>query len=847
MSSPRRFTQLADLPSNQVLNACQGWLSVVKPIARTNLITNPSFETATTNYTAVGGSIARSTTQQYHGAYSLAVTPGAATTDGVYYGTVSLTSGTAYAASCKFYGVAGVKYKISFATTGGVDLAAYTFTATGRWQWVWVYWTETSSTTRRIYFTKSGSTSTAIFYIDGVQVEAIAAGETVSTYIDGDQQSLLPVGQFPPPYGWNGVRHASTSYRSAQTRDGGMVRNFDWFSLLITGVIGLGITTPTHIAAQQGYTDGSAYQTSVVPQRDFRVMGRFNTRTNTQLKQQRSALGAALGLDRTSPRQPVTLLYQEYDGTTPTSAVGKIIASYDDGLAGTWDNTVGETADLTFTQWLPFITTTDGGVAMTQSETITVTNISNLMFRDATGDWSKIADFAGTDTVIDAVQHPDGTWYVTGAFTSIGGVAANRIARYDPATNTFSALGTGLNAGQGNRLYIDPQGNVYVGGTGFTTANGVTVNRITYWNGTTFVALGSGGTKGVDNTVYGITMDSSGNLYVSGLFANAGGGAAARIAKLDTAGTWSALGTGLAGGGLTTGYTLATALNGTDIYVGGDFTTANGVACADIAKWNGTTFEALGTGTTGDVLDMVIAPNGDLYAGGTFPTMGGLTANGVARWNGSQWTTLSSGVTSPTIVNRMRIGYDGLLYIGGAMTVAGGISIGDGFVAWNGTNYILPDVDMAGAPQGQTIASGRRGELMVSYFNGTASNGVAAQLNTLTNDGTVQTFPSIRITGPSSSTSRLHTIRSYTTGQLLNFNLTIFANEDILITTGPDAVTITSTTRGDLTQYVLSGSSPTLSLLPGANSVAILITGGTVTTVATWPELMADASDLTYQ
>src|SRR6266545_1913395 len=85
-------------------------ISVVTPLAATNIITNPSFEVATTSWTAIGGSIARSTAQQYHGAYSLAITPTAATTDGARYDTVSLTSGVTYGYSAKVLGVAGLQY-----------------------------------------------------------------------------------------------------------------------------------------------------------------------------------------------------------------------------------------------------------------------------------------------------------------------------------------------------------------------------------------------------------------------------------------------------------------------------------------------------------------------------------------------------------------------------------------------------------------------------------------------------------------------------------------------------------------------------------------------------------------
>lgn len=842
----RKFHTLSDFPSGHVLNACRGWLAVIRPYARTNLVTNPSAETATTGYTAVGGSIARSTTEQYHGAYSIAVTPSAGSnSDGVFFGSVSLSSGTTYAYSCKVKASAGREYTISIATTGGATLTAVTFRATGRWQWVYGFWTETSSTSRRFYIRKNAHADANVFYVDGLQIEACGSeGVFPTTYIDGDQKSVLPAGQFPPPYGWTGTPHASTSYRTANTRDGGRVMHFDLFNLLITAVAGLGIATPSHIITQQGYADGANYQTSVVPSRELRVQARFNTRSDIQLKQSRAALGAALGLDATAPRQPLALFYQEVIGREPVGAVGKIIASLGQGMEGRWENTIGEDVDLRFHQWLPFIGTRDGGVALTQSETITVTNISNLMYRNASGDWSKLADFSGTDQVVDAIQHPDGTWYVTGAFTSIGGTSANRIARYDPVAGTFSALGTGL-SGQGNRLFIDPTGNVYVGGN-FATANGVTVNNITYWNGTTFVALGSGGTKGVNNTVFGVTMNSAGTLYVTGQFTQAGGSAAAGIASVTSGGTWAALSTGLTGS-TGFGFGLTTGLNGTDIYVGGDFTTAGGVSAPDIAVWNGSAFAALGSSVNGDVRNVITAPNGDIYATGDFTTAGGVTVNYIARWNGTQWSALGQGITTATFANRMKIGFDGLLYVGGSFSAVNGITTADAFAAWNGSAWILPDVDMAGTPQAVGMAVGRRGELMVNFFNGTASDGVAAQLNTLTNEGTAVTYPVITITGPSSSTSRLHTIRSYTTGAILSFNLTIFANEIITITTGPDVISVTSNNRGNLTATLLPGSAPELGLLKGDNSISLLITGGTVTTVATWPEKVADASDLIYQ
>lgn len=841
----RVLTALPELPQQRyVLNPQRGALSIIIPVARTNLLTNGSFETNTTNWTASGGSIARSTTQQYHGAYSLAVTPTAGTTDGVFYGTVSLISGTTYAASCKVYGAPGVKYKLSIATTGGVDLAVYRFVGIGRWQWVWVYWTETSSTTRRIYITKDTHTSTAVFYIDGAQVEAITAGETVSTYLDGDQTSLLRQGQFPPAYGWNGVRHASTSYRSAMTRDGGMVKNFDLFKLFLTGLTGLGLVTPTHLVAPQTYSDGDTYQTSVVPRREFTIQARLNTHSPIARDLALRALGSALRMDATAPRQPVALLYQRHEGLTPMGDTGKIIASYKEGLGGNQAPIVGDDIDAPFLQWLPFIVSHDGGTAMTQNESLSTSAVSNLLYRDTNGDWSNLSQHAVTDAIRDIAFNPvDRKYYITGNFATIGGVAAVDIATYDPATGTFAALGTGLLGTGGRRLFVAPDGRVYVGGT-FTTANGVTVNNITYWDGSTFVALGSGGTKGVDDNVNGITMDAAGNLYVTGNFLNAGGAGAVRIAMLSPAGAWSALGTGLTGG-TAFGFGLATGLDGTSIYVTGNFDTANGVTVNFVAKWNGTTFEALGSGLDSGGLDIKTAPNGDIYVSGDFAGASGVTVNDIARWNGSGWSALGSGIDG-TSANRITFAADGLMYIGGVFTGISGITTTDSFAAWNGSAWIVPDVDSAGTADASAIASGPRGELMVFLFDGTASDGVAAQVNTLTNTGSARTYPTITIVGPSSSTSSLVQLRSYTTGAIVSFNLTIFANEVITITTGPDIIGVASNTRGDLSGSVLPGSAPGLPLLPGVNSVALFVTGGTVTTTAVWPRQFQAVEDLTY-
>jgi len=89
--------------------------------------------------------------------------------------------------------------------------------------------------------------------------------------------------------------------------------------------------------------------------------------------------------------------------------------------------------------------------------------------------------------------------------------------------------------------------------------------------------------------------------------------------------------------------------SGPALYVGGSFQHANGVPAAGIAKWDGTSWSALGSGISGGsgfVDAFAVYDDGSgpaLFVGGSFTSAGGVPANNVARWDGSAWTALASG------------------------------------------------------------------------------------------------------------------------------------------------------------------------------------------------------------
>jgi hypothetical protein len=165
------------------------------------------------------------------------------------------------------------------------------------------------------------------------------------------------------------------------------------------------------------------------------------------------------------------------------------------------------------------------------------------------------------------------------------------------------------------------------------------------------------------------------DLYAAGFFTSAGGVTANHIAKWDGT-SWSALGSGI--GWIV--YSLAT-YNG-NLVAGGYFTTAGSITANSIASWDGSSWSTFGTGmgATDVGYNYVFALavyHGTLYAGGMYLTAGGVTANGIAKWDGNAWTDLQGGVwyggSNAYGINTLCV-YNDDLYAGGLFSSAGSIS-----------------------------------------------------------------------------------------------------------------------------------------------------------------------------
>ena len=284
--------------------------------------------------------------------------------------------------------------------------------------------------------------------------------------------------------------------------------------------------------------------------------------------------------------------------------------------------------------------------------------------------WSSLG--SGTNGAVHALFVYDGELHVGGDFTSCGGMACNHVARWDGSG--WTPVGSGLNGPVFSM--VDYQGVLYIGGD-FTRAGTRSVNHIAAWDGGGWRDVSGG----VNNTVHVLTVtdasDLYADLYVGGAFvlqdlsriawyhpayqawrATVWGGFDAPVfafanyaGGLVAGGSFASTGAGASasrlaqrgndfnGGADGAVYTLHA--EESDLYVGGFFTSvgpAPGVAASNIAKWDGSRWEALGSGTDNSVRAIVVFQE-QLYAGGEFEAAGGMRVNHVARWGAATEVT----------------------------------------------------------------------------------------------------------------------------------------------------------------------------------------------------------------
>jgi len=197
--------------------------------------------------------------------------------------------------------------------------------------------------------------------------------------------------------------------------------------------------------------------------------------------------------------------------------------------------------------------------------------------------------------------------------------------------------------------------------------------------------------------------DSGGGpaLYAGGWFTTAGGVEVNHIARWNGE-SWTALGSGM--DDVVFALTVYDDGSGPALYAGGMFTTAGGVEANYIAKWDGKEWYALGTGMSDwvfalTVFDDSLGSGKALYAGGDFIAAGGVTVNYIARWKGSSWSDLGLGGMNNSVRSLAAFEDDSgpVLYAGGEFTIAGGVEA-NRIARWNGSAWSQLSSGISGCP-----------------------------------------------------------------------------------------------------------------------------------------------------
>lgn len=288
------------------------------------------------------------------------------------------------------------------------------------------------------------------------------------------------------------------------------------------------------------------------------------------------------------------------------------------------------------------------------------------------------------------VVHDDGTGaklYATGSsLNSVGNVAVNiggddGIAVWDgdawsalPGLFDSSLNGiASLDTGTGSELYAFGP---------FLTVDGLPLQGVARWTGSGWTQVGS--TPLLGTTALTVHNDGTGQTLWAADFTDG-------LYRLD-GNTWTLV-TGPINDRVNA--LLSTDLgSGQVLIVGGKFSDVAGTAARSLATWDGSTWSPLGGGfgasSPAEITDLATY-EGQLYAGGIgrFWENGTVESRGIARWDGTSWEALPSQFAFQESVYDLAVFNDGLgerLWVCGNFRIENGSTIRN-VAKWNGSTW----------------------------------------------------------------------------------------------------------------------------------------------------------------
>lgn len=785
-----------------------GYWSICVPEAGTNLVTDPEC-TALDIYNAASSTVTVDTTYARFGYTCLkCVTSNATDDEGVITDTgtsgIAVSVGSSYTFSVYIRGSGTFAIGITWYTAAGAFISDSAGGDNTIGNTGWTRYTLTGTAPATAAFAACFIYSAQSSSTIYVDGFQFEAKSYATTFMSGNQ----------PGCKWNGLTNASTSTRDANYRLGGRLRDIeDTYSIRVRNTSGAGVP-PIELHTQPlALQPGSVYQSDKYLDRNLNlIMSPYGT-SNAQLLSRRKALWDVIKPEAYGQSQPFLLAYT--GNTRTVYGVFRYAGGWELGetTGGPYKIEQGGSVGLRLQGLDPFWYEDDQQqVTLDFNDTLA----SDQAFARVGGAWRRLGSGFNGNVFCVTVDNERNRVYFGGSFTTANGVTVNGICYFDGTT--FRPLGAATKGVAGGSVYaiaIDKNGDAWAGGD-FTTAGGSACKGLASWAvvGTSAPTAFNSATS--FTVIKAIAFANSGRVYIGGTFTEYGTTAnATHIAYSDNSGAgWSAISATAPSGGTPIINAITLDLDGVSIYFGGDFTGVGGVSnTARIAKFNGTsTITALSTGIANNaVKKMVMSPEGMLYVGGTFTSPGAY----LARWNGSFWVDLLESYA----INSLRWDYSrGELVYLRANT--------DGTVrAYNGSYSYTYDLTLSSVSSVESqIAVNKYGDLFLANGNAAATADESG-ITSITSSSAADTYPIIVIVGPSSSSAVIRWIENQTTGHRLYFNLLqIYAGETITIDLSPNAKTVTSSWRGAITNNPINGIA-NFRLAPGANTIAAYIVG----------------------
>ena len=635
----------------------------------------------------------------------------------------------------------------------------------------------------------SGLDSSKTYYTDGWYLREVTASGPDDTYVDGDQPDCV----------WEGLVHASISARSESGVGGEFVPIAQYAT--VTAMSGVGLSALQNVMQEMGQSNGAIYQRTLLRPRSLTLSLTISGSDLGDLHEKQAALARLLSPDQTYPQQPVTLVY-------------------DDGVFL-----------RRFVQVLP-----DSGLDYSSLRGLTVYGMIRFVAPDSvfTSELGGVAVLDSQDTLAASclIQRQSGEWSIIGAGT------------LNPVTSLTFDLAAKV-------LYI----------ADFIDAPTWVSRVYRYANG----ALTLAGEFGAADICWAIKTDPAGVLYAAGSISEVNGVALSGVVTRSLTGVWTSMGspggytvhtfafnprdgmpyvgtangvykwTGAAWSGLGA---LLPAIAGTGVYaldfdpagnlfVGGSFTSINGVSASCIAylPYGSTTWQAIGAGANAQVQAVAVLPDQTVAFGGIFTTINGLAIPYLARYN--RVSFVSMGTFSNSVVDMALDQVTGKLYITGRFTTVNGVTH-PGAIIWNGAAF-----EFMGAGNGSSASAEIEVYNGAIYMSGDllASQTVAALVE-VTPASTSEVYPTLTMQGP----GRVYSLINFTTGQTINFNLNLMAGEEATLVMAKRGFALRSNFRSNLFGSISAGSSPSIwRLLPRTNRIGFYA-DATVTGALTWDE-----------